>query len=534
MNYPRMTKKSNRTTNSIKNILTSMGGQLLSILLKFVVRTVFIHTLGKAYLGINGLFADILTMLSLTELGFDTAINYKLYKPLAEKDIKRIRILMKFYKQSYRMVGGAILFLGLCLIPFLPNLIRDYDSLAVLGINAVVIYLMYIFKSVSSYLFFAYRSAIIKADQKKYILDIADFVVTIIENILQIIMLVVFKKFLLYTASLIVFSILRNIVNAYIANKMYPEVFKQESESISKEEAFSMLKDCGALFVYRVNNVVAKATDNAVISAFIGLVSVGIYSNYLLFYTTVNGVLDKIYTSIKASMGNLFAVESINKKYSFFQTVNFLSFLLYGTAAVGIALCADEFIEAWVGKEYVIPDFFSMLIGAEILLHGLTNCLGHTRNVTGIFRQMWYRPILSAIINLIVSIILVQVIGIHGVIIGTISSSLFTNLAFDPIIIHKYGFNKYKSASAYYSRLLQYLVALAIIGFADYWLCSWILPSHGWLSVIVHGAIIVVDVPLFFLLLYRKTEECRYLIGKAKTIINKVISRKKIKNGGVA
>ncbi|MBR6477385.1 MAG: hypothetical protein IKS85_02955, partial [Lachnospiraceae bacterium] len=175
-----------RTKNSLINVMTSTGLQFCSTILKFIVRTVFIHTLGKQFLGVNGLFSDILTMLSLTELGFDTAINFKLYKPLVDKDEKRIRVLMKFYKQAYRVVGTVILIMGIALIPLLPVLIKDYDSLEVLGINAVVIFMLHIMRTVSTYLFFAYRSALIKADQKKYILDLVDILVEIANAIAKI------------------------------------------------------------------------------------------------------------------------------------------------------------------------------------------------------------------------------------------------------------------------------------------------------------------------------------------------------------
>ena len=195
-----------RTKNSLINVMTSTGLQFCSTILKFIVRTVFIHTLGKQFLGVNGLFSDILTMLSLTELGFDTAINFKLYKPLVDKDEKRIRVLMKFYKQAYRVIGTVILIMGIALIPLLPVLIKDYDSLEVLGINAVVIFMLHILRTVSTYLFFAYRSALIKADQKKYILDLVDILVEIANAIAKILVLVFLKDFMLYTATVIFFG----------------------------------------------------------------------------------------------------------------------------------------------------------------------------------------------------------------------------------------------------------------------------------------------------------------------------------------
>ena len=261
------------------NLTTSIGGQLINILLKFITRTVFIATLGKAYLGINGLFSDILTMLSITELGFDTALNFKLYKPLAEKDYDRVRVLMKFYRQAYNMIGIVILSLGLCFIPLLPVLIRDYDTLEPLGINAALIFILYLLQSVSSYLFFAYKSAVVKADQKSYVLNIADYVVTIVTCIVQIIVLLLWKNFILYTATLILSNIVKSLVNATIAQKKYRTVFTRTDDKLERAEVISLFKDCGALFVYRVNTVVVKATDNMVLSAFLGLATVGLYSN---------------------------------------------------------------------------------------------------------------------------------------------------------------------------------------------------------------------------------------------------------------
>ena len=282
-----MKQKNSRTKNSILNVLASLSGQLLSIVMKFITRTVFIYVLGKEYLGINGLFSDILSMLSLTELGIDTAINYQLYKPLAEHDTKRVRVLMKFYKQAYQVIGITIFVLGLCLIPLLPHLIRDYDSLAQLGINAAMVFTLYLLQSVSSYMFLAYRSAVMKANQRKYILDLADYAVTITANIVQILILLLLHSFILYTASLIFFNALKNLVNAIIAEHDTPEFFEKEEDSLSKEEVVGLFKDCGALFVYKLNGVVLKATDNLVLSTFIGLAIVGMYSNYLLCYSTI-------------------------------------------------------------------------------------------------------------------------------------------------------------------------------------------------------------------------------------------------------
>ena len=519
-------KENSRTKNSILNLLSSFGGQLLLTLLKFVVRTVFINVLGKSYLGINGYFSDILNMLSLTELGFDTAINYKLYKPLAEHDEKRVRVLMKFYKLAYRAVGITILALGLILIPALPFLIKDYNKLAYLGINVPLVFILFLLQSVSSYLFFAYRAAIMKANQKKYILDIAEYAITILTNSAQIIVLVISHNFLLYTGTVIVFNLVRNLVNAIISQRFYPEYYIKESDSLSKDEIKGLLKDCGALFVYKVNGTVLKATDNMVLAAFAGMDIVALYSNYLLFYTTIKTFLRKLYSAVKASTGNLFATESVDKQYKFFESMNYLTIILYGTACVGVASCSNELINTWIGDEYLIAMPFSILIGLEILTTGLKQNLGQIRTVTGVFRQAWKRPILSVIINIVASISLVQFIGIYGVIIGTLLADILTNLSVDPVVIHKYSFNNYKPVSTYYKKNIFYILILIVVGSLDFWLCSWFYIGHGWISVGVHIFIVIISVPTAYVLIFWKSHECKYLRNTVRRILGKSSSVK--------
>lgn len=518
-------KESSRTRNSILNLLSSFGGQLLLTLCKFVVRTVFIQILGKAYLGINGYFADILNMLSLTELGFDTAINFKLYKPLAEHDDKRVRVLLKFYKLAYRVIGMVILAIGLLLVPALPYLIKDYSRLADIGINVPLVFILYLLQSVCSYLFFAYRTAIMKANQKRYVLDIADSVITVVTNAVQILILVCLKDFIAFTVAAVASTIIKNMVNAMISQRLYPQFFIPEADSLSRGEVRDLFKDCGALFIYRINGTVLKATDNLVLGAFEGMATVGMYSNYLLFYTTIRSVLQQLFSAVRASAGNLFATEGVETQYRFFETMTYVTVLLYGTAAVGVGVCANELIATWIGASYLIPQPFPILIGTEVLTEGLKQNLGQIRTVTGVFRQAWKRPILSAVINLVSSVILVQFIGIYGVIIGTILADVLTNLTVDPIVIHRYSFNNYKPVSVYFRKNIQYVLLLAAVGAVDMWVCSKLGVGHGWFSVILHVMIVGMTVPAVFLAVYWKSRENVYLRSILKRIFNKLRKR---------
>ncbi|MDE7271088.1 MAG: hypothetical protein K2N81_11525 [Acetatifactor sp.] len=505
-----------RTKNSSLNLVTTFGQQLLNMALRFLVRTVFVYTLGKSYLGINGLFSDILSMLCLAEFGFDTAINYKLYKPLVERDERAIRMYMSFFKKIYRMVSGVILGLGLLLIPALPVLIKDYDRLGELGINAVLIYIIYLLQSVSSYLFFAYRSAIVKADQKSYILNVVSGLVDIVLSFVQIAILLIWHNYIVYIMALIGFNIIRNLISARIATAKYPNYFAGEADTLSRQEIKEIFKDCSALFVFKVDNVIVKATDNLVLSSFRGLAMVGEYSTYLLIYTSLKGILNRMHDAVKASMGNLFAVEDIEHKYFFFETTNFITMILYGTAGGGIAIMSNELIGCWLGADYVIPQPLPLLIGIELLFVGIKINLNQIRNICGVFQQMWYRPLIGIVINLVVSVVGVFVWGINGVVLGTIMSLIFANFTVDPTVIHKYCFEGYQSVSRYYRRNFGYMAVLAVACAIAMWLCSHVFVGHGWFSVIVHSLICGILIPVAFFLVYRRTEECRYLIKKVQ------------------
>lgn len=508
------TQQNSRTKNTALNFVTGVGGQILTTILSFVVRTVFIQKLGVEYLGIGGLFMNVLQLLALTQLGMDTAINYKLYKPLAERDETRVRVLMKFYKQAYRVIGLVIFILGIIVIPGLPYLIKDYDRLDTLNINIALIFLLYLLQSVSTYLFFAYRTVIIRTAQKSYVLNIVDYFINIAQSVAQVLVILLLHDFMIYVGTVVVFSIVKNFVNAVIAERMFAYAFQPEKESMSRAEVKSIFKDCMALFVYKINGVVLKATDNIVLSSLIGLSIVGIYSNYVLFYNVIRRFILQIYGAVKASMGNLFASGSIERSYFMFELMNYVTVICYGTALVGVTICSNELITVWLGPEYAIRQPFPFLIGLELILSGLKVNLGQIRNLTGAFRQMWYRPLMGIVINIVVSIIGAIYWGICGVILGTIAADFLTNLMVDPRVIHKYSFKGIKPVSHYYKKNAVYMLVLASVCLVDFYICELVNIPVPLLNLLLHILICLISVPVVFLSLYWRTDVCQYLYHK--------------------
>lgn len=523
-----------RTKKAIGNILTATLSDTVSQVLKFIVRTVFINALGTSYLGINGLFTNLLSMLSLAELGIGSAINFNLYQSLHDNDQRRTNQLMKFYKLVYFIIGLVILLAGIVLIPFLPRLISDYRRLEELGINAVLIYFLYLGQTVSSYWFFAYKSAIIKADQKEYRINLVSTVSTMVVSILQIATLYLTRSFVIYTLLLVLSVIAQNAVVALMAKRMYPYINEKDAAGLDKEEVISMLKDCGAVFVYKINSVVVNATDNIVLSSFVGLSIVGLYSNYLMAVTLIKSIANKFYNAITAGFGNLHAEGNVEHEYRVFKIINYITFVMYSVAAVWMCCCVNDFIQVWLrNPDLVVKNFvfagksvyapIHILLGIEVYLFGMYSFLSRIRNAMGLFREIMISPVISMILNLAVSLLLVTQIGIAGVIVGTIVSSLCTYMWIDPVIMLKKVFHK--RVWPYFGRNLLYIA----VSVAEFFICKTILAPidlTGWAGLILRTVICAAVTCTLSVVLFIRTKECRYLVALLKRMFMSILNKR--------
>ena len=209
--------KDSRTAKSMINVITTVLNNVLIMVAKFFVRTVFIYYFTSEYLGLNGLFSSILSMLSLADLGFGIALPYSLYEPLAQKDEKKIKAIMNYFSKVYKVVGLSIIFVGTALIPFLPLIIKEMPNIP----NLTLIYMLYVINSATSY-FFIYKKTLIVADQKGYRVKLIESMSVILTSILQIIIIAISKNYVLYLLVAILMIILQNYYVSFLANKWYP------------------------------------------------------------------------------------------------------------------------------------------------------------------------------------------------------------------------------------------------------------------------------------------------------------------------
>lgn len=311
----------NRTKSSIKNIIYSFTGQFSDIIVSFIVRTVFVYYLGAEYLGVNGLFANILSLLSLAELGIGSAITFSLYEPLVKNNIKKLNAILALFKRTYVGIGFFILSTGLVLLPFLNFFMKDNAPIPYIRL----IYVLFLLNSSVSYLF-SYKRALIIADQKKYIDSLYHYSGKIILGIGQIAIIILTKNFILYLVLKFIEIIVENILISKKIDKMYPLLNWNSDEKIEQSDMQLITKNVKALFFHRIGGVVVTDTDNLLIARFISLSAVGIYSNYNLIITSLDTMINIVFQSVTASVGNLGAIKEYTKTRANSEWIDFMGF----------------------------------------------------------------------------------------------------------------------------------------------------------------------------------------------------------------
>ncbi|WP_440960665.1 lipopolysaccharide biosynthesis protein [Paenibacillus nitricinens] len=499
-----------RTFNSLKNIKFALLGQASALLISFFARMVFVKTLSSDYLGLNGLFVNILSVLSFAELGVGTAIVYSLYKPLSERNQSQIKALMRLYKQSYITIGIIVAILGTALTPFLSYLIKDIPPIP----NIQLIYLMFVINSTISY-FFSYKRSLIIADQKRYIATFYQYLFYIILNIMQMIILLITRNYILFLGLQIFFTLFENLFISRKADILYPFIKGQTTERLDNETKKTIIRNIKAMLFHKFGGVVVNGTDSLLISKFLGVGLVGLYSNYLLIINALNTIFGMVFQSVTASIGNLGASESEVKSYNIFKCLNLIGFWIHGFAAICLAILFNPFIEIWLGNEFSFPISLVLIIIVSFYLTGMRKSVLTFRDALGLYWNDRYKPLFEASINLIASLILVNKIGIYGIFIGTIISTLTTCFWVEPYILYKYGFKK--SISSYFLKYAIYTMIM-LLGGGVTWLICYYIKGETISSFLLKGIICAIVPNTIFLLVFWKTAEFKYLISVVKTI----------------
>lgn len=510
-----MKRNTSRTENSIINMTWGAIANIVVLLLNFVSRTVFIYSIGTVYLGINGLFTNVLGMLSITELGIGTAINFSLYKPVAEEDREKVKSLMLLYKRAYRIIAVIVGSIGLILLPFISYLIKDDGGIK----NLTLYYVIFLFNSVSSY-FVTYKYGLVYADQKGYLLNNIDMCCRLVTTVIQIIVLLVWKSFLIYLLVQTVLQLLQKIITGIYINRVYPYLEEKKVSPLQAEEGARIKHNVKALLLHKIGEISVYQTDNIIISSFVSILAVGLISNYNLILTTITGFLMIFFNAITASLGNLVATEEKDKQYRILSVYNFIGCWLYGVTSVCFIALFQIFIRCWIGSENLLDWSVVVMLVVCYYISGQRMTITNFKTVSGIFSQDRYVALIQAVVNVVVSIAMVQIFGLAGVYVGTILSGLIPTIV-RPIIVYKVAFDRL--AIEYFRQAIQFFSASVGVSFLLLQLNQSILriTTLNWFSMIMIAILTFVLANLIFIFLFRKNVEFQYLYEKINSTFYK-------------
>lgn len=493
-----------RTKHSLKNISISIFSQVIIILLGFLSRKVFLDSLGTEYLGINGLLTNILSSMVLIESGIGISIVYNLYKPLAEDDKDKIVALVQLYKKAYLVLALIMGTLSLILYQFLGKIIQGDNSVKGLGF----VYFLFVAKSIVSYLY-AYKWALINADQRGYILAKNNLVFQIISMIGKMFILVLTRNYLVYLLVEFLLFIAQNIINSIIVNNRYGYINTKKKYKIDSATKVNIVKNVKAMFVQNIGSYLIFSTDNILISAMINISSVGLYSNYTMVMGQLTALLQPIIGGIGNSVGNLIATESSEKSYSIFKITFLISFWIYSFAAIFLYNLLEPFINWWLGDGYLLSKFTFIILICNFYLTGIRSSIVTFKAKAGLFANDKYIPLIEGIINLILSIVFIKYLGLAGVFLGTTCSYLMLSFWNQPRIVYKEYFKK--SVWKYFNKYVFFTVLAISTGMVVNLICNYLFSGYSFMSLVLRGIVCVVVINVVYLSIFFRTKEFKHL-----------------------
>ena len=496
-----MTTNSSRTQNAIRNTKYSIISRVVTLILGFISRTIFIYVLGSQYLGINGLYTELLSVLSFADLGFGTAMTFAMYAPVAQQDYVQTVRLLDFYKKIYRFVALFILVAGLVLLPFLPYLVKGADALSKSDLR--LYFVLFLLNTVISY-FVTYKFSYINALQQNWLITRINMILNTVTVIMQMIAILLFRSFLIYLLTHTVLLLGSRIIIAIYLDRKYPLLREKPDTPLPAKERGAIFNEVKGLAVHKFASVAVHQTDNILISSLteLGVVAVGFVSNYNLLMNSVLAFISQIFDSVTSGFGNLVAASSRDNFRKVFRTANFINFWIYGFCCIAFYILIPPFITLWIGKDKLIDSVSFLLIIINCYLQGQCTVFNNARNAIGNFNKDKWWALAQAIVNLIVSIVCAKKFGLVGIYIGTVVSRLLY-VFFRPYSTYKLMFER--SSKEYYGDLMRSFITVVGAGMIT-WLLTEKIIEEITVSRFLLAAFFVAVVPnVIFYLVYHRT-----------------------------
>ena len=500
-----------RTKNATRNIVWGIAYKVSTLFLPFAVRTVMIYSLGSEYLGLSSLFTSVLNVLSLAELGVGSAMVYAMYKPIAEKDIDTVCGLMNLYRKIYRIIGVIIIIVAI--MPFLHKFISgDVPD----DINIYLLFIIYLINTAGSYLLFAYQASVLNASQRNDVASKVNMFTGIAKNVFQIVILLLLRNYYGYVLLLPITSFAANIITAVCARKMFPEYsFCGTVETKLIKEIKSKVM---ALFAVKITSVIYNSVDSIVISAFLGLVALAKYNNYYYIMSAIISIVTVLFTSITSSIGNSIVLESDQKNYKDYMNLSYINAWIVGWCTVCLLCLYQPFMKLWVGEELMFGTGIVICFCVYFYAFQLKSVQSAYKDAAGLWKEDMWRSYAANAFNLVMNIILVQLVGIYGILLSTILALTVITYPWQTWMIHKKLFHC--SMWGYLKKLAVYTMITLAACAGTYWICEKI-PGKGILNLILRLIVCMIVPNVIFLVTTFKMNE----FNESLRIVKRIMER---------
>ena len=505
-----------RTEKAMKIMFSQNLRLIVEAVMGFISRTIFVTMLGADYLGLNGLFASILSTLSLAELGFGSAIGYHLYKPVSEKNYEEINKLLAFYKKIYYRVGSFILMAGLCLTPFLQKLI-NFDN--AVDINVYVIYVMFLINTVFSYFVSAYMTVLANADQRGDVLYNIASITKIVTTIGCSVGLLITHNYYVYLSVQIAVSLGSQVITRFIIQKMYPFVKRAPKKQLERRTVQRIYSDVSSIMIDRLSNTLSNSFDNMIVSAFVGTALVGRISNYTMISSLVIGVAASFASSSYAGIGNLVASSDVDHQIKVYKLMDFINYYILFFCANCLCILLSPFVSLWLGTDYVIDFSILFCIIFDAFIYNLLWPTWGFKDGMGLFKYGRFLKLIRGIINIILSVVICFSFGAFGVYFASLITNLFITLPMFIFVVYKHGFKR--SSRGAIIRVYLHVV----FTFACILLTRFLCGLLGKVNFVTFGLMILISVIVpntIFYLVYHHTEEWKEMENR---YIKKIVLR---------
>lgn len=499
------------------------------MVLAFFVQQQLVRYLGYDLVGVNRTCTSIISMMSVAELGLGSAISFCLYEPIASDNRQKIALLVRLYRRIYIVIAVIIAIGVAATMPFIKKFTQSQYPLGYL----CLVYGLFALNTVLSY-FFSHNQTLLIADQREYVVNAITMITATVMYLVQFAVVFSIKYysdkakefFVIYLIVSVIFSLLGNVIIYFLVRKRYPYLRSYKEDKLAAEDRSLIKKKVGALVYHRVGNYLVTGTDTLIITGFLTSAVSGVTSNYYTITTSLTTILSKIPSALLPGFGNLIVDAEPQKVYNTYKKAQFPIFMIFAVAGIGATCLSSMFISRiWLDESGLMDNAFVILLGTTFFISGYTGMMGNVRFAAGVFEPDKYLHIVIALLNLVISVLLVKFWGAAGVLVGTLVCALIKECSALPYICCKYIF-KMPVWKLLARQWIDFLIYGALCT-ACWFICQSFTLSSAFAEFVLKGLICVFLPVAVISLIYCRSMEMKYFAGRIKARLISITKKNK-------